>query len=291
MRRPGEVLSRLHLLEHAWDFAYENRSNVVDVYVGRLRRKIDEPFGRESLETVRGAGYRLRATGRMSRLPIRVRVTAAFALAMAVVLAGYGAVPLPAARARTSRSRSTASCSCARRTSRRSSASRGASLARDSGGRLVERGESYAQLLAPSGRVLDATRPLGRAPLLTPAELRRARAGADLRRQAVACPVSTSPRACSRRRSTRGGRPLVLVVGATRQDRAETLASFRDELLIAGPIALVLASGVGYLLAGLVAAPGRVDAPPRRGDLRRHAGRAAARAADRRRAASGSARR
>jgi two-component system OmpR family response regulator len=60
MRRPGEVLSRLHLLEHAWDFAYDNRSNVVDVYVRRLRRKIDEPFGRRSLETVRGAGYRLR---------------------------------------------------------------------------------------------------------------------------------------------------------------------------------------------------------------------------------------
>ena len=60
MRRPGEVLSRLHLLEHAWDFAYENRSNVVDVYVRHLRRKIDEPFGSRSLETVRGAGYRLR---------------------------------------------------------------------------------------------------------------------------------------------------------------------------------------------------------------------------------------
>jgi two-component system, OmpR family, response regulator len=63
MRRPGEVLSRLHLLEHAWDFAYENRSNVVDVYVRHLRRKIDEPFGRRSLETVRGAGYRLRRDG------------------------------------------------------------------------------------------------------------------------------------------------------------------------------------------------------------------------------------
>ena len=60
MRRPGDVLSRLHLLEHAWDFAYDNRSNVVDVYVRRLRSKIDEPFGRSSLETVRGAGYRLR---------------------------------------------------------------------------------------------------------------------------------------------------------------------------------------------------------------------------------------
>jgi two-component system OmpR family response regulator len=63
MRRPGEVLSRLHMLEHAWDFAYDNRSNVVDVYVRRLRRKIDEPFGCNTLETVRGVGYRLRATG------------------------------------------------------------------------------------------------------------------------------------------------------------------------------------------------------------------------------------
>ena len=60
MRRPGEVLSRLHLLEHAWDFTYDNRSNVVDVYVRRLRLKIDEPFGRRTLETVRGGGYRLR---------------------------------------------------------------------------------------------------------------------------------------------------------------------------------------------------------------------------------------
>jgi two-component system OmpR family response regulator len=63
MRRPDEVLSRLHLLEHAWDFAYENRSNVVDVYVRHLRSKIDEPFDRDSIETIRGAGYRLRADG------------------------------------------------------------------------------------------------------------------------------------------------------------------------------------------------------------------------------------
>jgi two-component system OmpR family response regulator len=61
MRRPGEVLTRLHLIEHAWDFAYDNKSNVVDVYVRRLRQKIDEPFGVASLETIRGAGYRLRA--------------------------------------------------------------------------------------------------------------------------------------------------------------------------------------------------------------------------------------
>jgi two-component system, OmpR family, response regulator len=60
MRRPGQVLSRLQLLEHAWDFAYENRSNVVDVYVRYLREKLDRPFGKSSFETVRGVGYRLR---------------------------------------------------------------------------------------------------------------------------------------------------------------------------------------------------------------------------------------
>ena len=60
MRRPGRVLSRFELLEHAWDYEYENRSNVVDAYVRLLRRKIDKPFGTASIETVRGAGYRLR---------------------------------------------------------------------------------------------------------------------------------------------------------------------------------------------------------------------------------------
>ncbi|MCW3016831.1 MAG: DNA-binding response regulator [Solirubrobacterales bacterium] len=60
MRRPGEVLSRLQVLEGAWDSGYENRSNVIDVYIRYLREKIDRPFGVETLETVRGAGYRLR---------------------------------------------------------------------------------------------------------------------------------------------------------------------------------------------------------------------------------------
>jgi two-component system, OmpR family, response regulator len=60
MRRPGDVLSRDLLLEHAWDYAYENRSNVVEVYVRYLREKVDRPFDRNSIETVRGMGYRLR---------------------------------------------------------------------------------------------------------------------------------------------------------------------------------------------------------------------------------------
>lgn len=63
MRHPDEVLSRTRIIEHVWDFAYEGDSNVVDVYVRYLREKIDRPFGRSSLETVRGVGYRLRADG------------------------------------------------------------------------------------------------------------------------------------------------------------------------------------------------------------------------------------
>jgi two-component system OmpR family response regulator len=61
MRRPGVVLTRGQLLDGAWDIAFESRSNVVDVYVRYLREKVDRPFGCDSIETVRGVGYRLRA--------------------------------------------------------------------------------------------------------------------------------------------------------------------------------------------------------------------------------------
>ena len=60
MRRPGETLSRRQLLDGAWDIAFDGSSNVVDVYIRYLREKIDRPFGRHSLETIRGVGYRLR---------------------------------------------------------------------------------------------------------------------------------------------------------------------------------------------------------------------------------------
>jgi two-component system OmpR family response regulator len=63
MRSPDQVIGRFDLLEHVWDQSYENRSNVIEVYIGYLRDKIDRPFGRHSLETVRGAGYRLGADG------------------------------------------------------------------------------------------------------------------------------------------------------------------------------------------------------------------------------------
>jgi two-component system, OmpR family, response regulator len=60
MRRAGVALTRNQLLDGAWDLAFESRSNVVDVYVRYLRQKIDRPFGTDSIETVRGVGYRLR---------------------------------------------------------------------------------------------------------------------------------------------------------------------------------------------------------------------------------------
>jgi heavy metal sensor kinase len=129
-----------------------------------------------------------------------------------------------------------------------------ASLATDSTSRFVERGESYAQLLAPSGSVLDATRPVGRTPLLTRDELAAARRGPVYVDEPSVAGLDEPSRilATSVRRA---GRPLVLAVGATVQDRAETLTSFRDELLIAGPLALILASTAGYFLAGLSLRP------------------------------------
>jgi len=59
MRRAGETLTRTYLIEHVWDFAYDGASNVVDVYVRYLRDKVDRPFGRDTIRTMRGAGYRL----------------------------------------------------------------------------------------------------------------------------------------------------------------------------------------------------------------------------------------
>jgi DNA-binding response OmpR family regulator len=57
------VLSKTEVLAHVWDFAYDGDPNIVEVYVGQLRRRVDEPFGRAALQTVRGAGYRLDPAG------------------------------------------------------------------------------------------------------------------------------------------------------------------------------------------------------------------------------------
>jgi signal transduction histidine kinase len=125
----------------------------------------------------------------------------------------------------------------------------GGSLEAASGGRLIERGEAYAELLSPRGEVLEATRPIGK-PLLSPEQVQRALKG-EITVEPATVPGLDEP---SRLLAT----PLhgnVLAVGRTLGDNSETLASLRDVLLIVGPIALVLASVAGYFLAGLSLRP------------------------------------
>jgi signal transduction histidine kinase len=189
------------------------------------------------------------------QVPIRVRVAAAFAVAMALVLVGTGLLlyfrlgsHLATALDRDLRLRADDLSALVRHHG---------SLAAESGTSFVEHGEAYAQLLDRNGRVVDATRPLGRTPLLSQAEVRRAERG-TLFANRSAVPGLDEP---SRLLATPvDGR--VLLVGITRMDRAEALASLRNELLIAGPIALLLATLAGYSLAGLALRP--VEAMRRR---------------------------
>jgi signal transduction histidine kinase len=185
----------------------------------------------------------------VSRLPIRLRVTAAFALAMAIVLTGTGLFLYLRLQTHLARSldlqlqlRAQDLAALVQQPN--------ASLAGDGTGRFIERGESFAQLLDARDHVLDATRPLGRASLLTQAEVRRALGGPVYLDRPSVPGLNESARLLV---SPLGGR--VLVVGATEQNNAETLVSLRNELLLIGPIALVLASVVGYAVAGLSLRP------------------------------------
>jgi two-component system OmpR family response regulator len=63
MRRAGQVVSKSEILDGVWDFAFEGDPNIVEVYIGHLRSKIDRPFGRDSIRTIRGAGYRIGVDG------------------------------------------------------------------------------------------------------------------------------------------------------------------------------------------------------------------------------------
>ena len=190
----------------------------------------------------------------MRRTPIRLRVAAAFAVAMAVVLAGTGwflytrldsQLSLALDRGLQLRAQDLAALV------------RGpgaAGLSGANGAPLLEKGEAFAQLLDGSDRVLDATAPLSTASLLSAAELRAARSGAIFADR-VAVPGLDEPSRLLATPLVRDGERLVLVVGSTRGDAAETLASLRNELLIAGPIALALACIAGYVLAGLSLRP------------------------------------
>ncbi len=118
----------------------------------------------------------------------------------------------------------------------------------------MEVGESYAQLVDTQGNVVDASPWLAKRSVLTPAELQRAENGRIFVVRS-ALPHLDEPSRVLATHVTQNGKPMVLIVGSTLGNRAETLADLRDELLIAGPIALVLATVAGYFLAGLSLRP------------------------------------
>ena len=247
MRRPGVALSRLQLLEHAWDDTYENRSNVIDVYIRYLREKIDRPFGTDTIETVRGVGYRLR---RMSRIPIRIRLTLAFVLALGVVMAALGWIvysrfedSLNDNTDRALRSRATDIAALIERSGPRIPGARGE--------RFIESEESFTQILDDEGTIVDATSRASSRALLTPDEVRRVQeegsltlSGQDVVEEGdparlFAVPVSG----------------YTLVVGQATDDNEESLTTLRLLLGIGLPIALILASLAGYAVAAAALRP------------------------------------
>ena len=186
----------------------------------------------------------------MSRLPLRIRLTLVFTLAMAVVLAGAGvflyqrvASDLSDALDVQLRGRALDVSALVRR---------GGSLEATTGP-LVEKGESFAELLTVRGAVADATAPIRR-PLLTGAELRRAHTH-QLFANRSSVPGLDEPARLLAVPLTRGSDRLVLVVGATRENRVETLRSLRAAFAIGGPLALLLVSLAGYALAGAALRP------------------------------------
>ena len=183
----------------------------------------------------------------MSRVSIRVRVAAAFAVAMALVLTATGIFlyaqlgrDLAHALDRDLRLRVQDVAQVV---------SAGGSLAALASRPLIEREESFAQVLGARGVVLDASRPLGRRPLLSASERTRALRG-PLFLDRAAVPSLDEPARLLAVRARRAGAAVVLVVGRTREDRAEALRSLRTKLLVAGPFALLVATLLGYAAVG-----------------------------------------
>lgn len=185
----------------------------------------------------------------MSRLPVRLRVAAAFAVTMALVLIGAGVLiyarlgdDLSQALDQELRLRAQDLTSLV--------SDRHQSLAGQPYDQLIEQGESFAELLDASGHVVDSTRPIGRVRLIGPTAIQATLARGPRFTDAPAVPGLNEGVRLLSTPVTRAGRRLVLAVGATRENRAETLRSLRTDLLIAGPVALVLATMLGYALAG-----------------------------------------
>ena len=187
----------------------------------------------------------------MSRLPIRVRLTLVFALTMAVVLLLAGWLV---------HARLSSNLDNALDVQLRSRAQDVSALVRRDGslkstrGTLVERGETFAELLSMNGSVVDATSPVARQSLLPPADLARALRG-PVFLGASSVPGLDEPARMLALPVQREQSRLVLVVGASRGNKAETLHSLRNAFLIGGPVALLLASLAGYGLAGAALRP------------------------------------
>ena len=183
MRRPGEVLSRFQILEHAWDYEYENRSNVVDAYIRLLRRKIDQPIRRrEHRDRARSRLPAARGRRALSRVPVKLRVTLVFAALMAVVLVATGLflyLRLELGARRLDRSRPPLPRA---RADQRDQGERRSASARPLGARSAAGARAFAQVLTPSGRLFDASAQPTSRPVLTPGELRAAARRADRRR-------------------------------------------------------------------------------------------------------------
>jgi signal transduction histidine kinase len=184
----------------------------------------------------------------VSGVPIRLRVTAACAAVMALVLAASGWFLYSRLSSHLSTQLQQELQVRAQDLGALVDGGHG-SLAADGRSKLVEPGESYAQLVR-GGRVVDATPPLGGRPVLRPDQLRAAARGPLYATLPSVPGLNESSRVLAT--PVRHG---ILIVGDTRSNDLETLASFRDELLIAGPIALLLASLAGYLLAGIALRP------------------------------------
>jgi signal transduction histidine kinase len=180
-------------------------------------------------------------------VPIRIRLTLVFSLAMLIVLAGaaafaYVRVGNDLAHGLDQELRG--------RVQDLSALVRSGGSLRSTRGRLIESGETFAQLVAPDGRVVDATQALGTASLLTREQVARARGGAVFVNRPSVPGLNEPARMLAVPLGSR-----VLVAGTTRENRAETLNSLRDAFLIGGPVALLLASLAGYALAGSALRP------------------------------------
>ncbi len=191
----------------------------------------------------------------MSRVPIRIRVAGAFALAMAVVLAATGWFLYKRVESHLSTSLNHALQLRAHDLSEVVVEPKKKPLEHANAAPFSEPGEAFAQVLDARGRVLDATQSLHGRSLLAAHELQQARTE-PLMRDVDSVPGLDEPaRWLAQPVPLRDGRKAVLVVGSTRADITEALSGLRAELLIAGPIALLLASIVGYLVAGVSLRP------------------------------------